>query len=242
MLNCKCPSCGKAITTGEEHAGKKARCPGCKETFVLPSAVKAAPSAERRTRPQDDDNLETVEEAPRKSKRSRDEEDDADTAEVVRKKRSARDADEDDDDLPARRRRDRDDDEDDEPRARRRRDRDDDEDDDDDRPSRRRRARDEYDDEDEEDDRPRRKKKRRKGPWADCPGCGSRGDATRVYWQYGLGFLPWFFSAVRCNRCGASYNGKHGDYNTTRYLIYFAIVIPLALAIGVLSVIFGDHR
>ena len=87
--------------------------------------------------------------------------------------------------------------------------------------------------------RPRKKKKRRKGPYADCPSCGCRGDATRIYWQYGLGFLPAFFSTVRCNRCGTHYNGKRGDYNTTRYIIYFAIVIPIALVIGVLSAMFG---
>lgn len=238
MIRCKCPHCGKEIRAGDEHAGKKGRCPGCKELFQIPlvRAVKPAPApaAERRTPPpQEDADYEVVEdddqdeapprrkparveddedEAPRKKKRARDEDDEA-IAEAPRKKRPARDED-DEDDRPRRRRpRDDEDDEDEEPRPRRKRDRDDD-----------------YDDED--DDRPRRKKKRRKGPYADCPNCRCRGDATRVYYSFGWGFLPTFFSTVRCNRCGTEYHGKHGDSNLKRYLIYMAIVIPIALVLG----------
>jgi hypothetical protein len=36
---------------------------------------------------------------------------------------------------------------------------------------------------------------------------------------------------VRCNQCGTTYNGKHGDYNTTRIIIYYAISIGVALVI-----------
>jgi hypothetical protein len=238
MIRFKCPNCGKEIRAGDEHAGKKSRCPGCKELFQIPlvRAVKPAPApvVERRTPPppkdadyevvEDDDEApprrkparveDDEDEAPRKKKRPRDDEDDEAIAEAPRKKRPARDED-DEDDRPRRKRaRDVEDDEDDEPRPRRKR------------------ARDDYDDEDEDDDRPRRKKKRRKGPYADCPNCGCRGDATRVYYSFGWGFLPTFFSTVRCNRCRTEYNGKHGDYNLKRYLIYMAIVIPIALVFG----------
>jgi hypothetical protein len=253
MIRFKCPHCGKEISAGDDATGKRGRCPGCKELFQIPAvrAAKTAPAAERRTPPppaDDEDDApprkkpsadyEVVEddeeapprrkpardeedEAPRKKKRPRDEDDDEAVAEAPRKKRPARDEEEDEeDDRPRRRRpRDEEEDEEDEPRARRRRGRDDEEDDED------------------EDDRPRRKKRRRRGPYADCPNCGSRGDATRVYYSFGWGFLPMFFSTVRCNRCGTEYNGKHGDYNLKRYLIYMAIVVPLALALGVVAAI-----
>lgn len=48
MIQLKCPHCGKDMRAGDEHAGKKVRCPGCKEVVTLPAAttaVKAAPPA-----------------------------------------------------------------------------------------------------------------------------------------------------------------------------------------------------
>jgi hypothetical protein len=234
MIRFKCPHCGKEISAGDEHAGKKGRCPGCKELFQIPAVrvSRPAPAAERRTPPPPEDDEDEApprrkpardeeddeDEAPRKKKRARDEDDDEAVAEAPRKRRPARDDEDDEDDRPRRKRtRDDEDDEDDEPRARRKRGRD--------------------EDEDDEDDRPRRKKKRRKGPYADCPNCGCRGDATRIYYSFGWGFLPMFFSTVRCNRCRTEYNGKHGDYNLKRYLIYMAIVVPIALILGIIGAI-----
>jgi hypothetical protein len=230
MIRFKCPHCGKEVSAGDEHAGKKGRCPGCRQLFLIPitraaAAVKPAPSAERRTAPDEEKeaprgnkpltDLEVVEDdedAPPPRKRARS--DDDEEEEAPRRRRPARDEDDEEDDRPARRRRARDeeDEEDEEPRPRRRR---------------------AHNEDDDEDDRPRRKKRRRRGPYADCPNCNCRGDATRVYYSFGWGFLPTFFRTVRCNRCGTEYNGKHGDYNTWRYLIYLAIVLPLALAFGV---------
>jgi hypothetical protein len=265
MIKFKCPHCGKEVSAGDEHAGKKGRCPGCKGMFVIPSAAaaKPAPSAERRTPPSavdeedappkkkkaaaydegdlevveevkkpasaksvkrrtDEDEDEAIAEAPRKKRPARDDDDDEAVAEAPRKKRPARDDDDDEDDRPRKKRGRDDDDEDDEPRARKRRGRDDDEDED-------------------EDDRPRKKRKKRRGQYANCPSCRARGDATRIYWQYGLGFLPWIFSTVRCNRCGTHYNGKNGGYNTTRYIIYFAIVIPIVIILTILGAVL-DNR
>jgi hypothetical protein len=222
MIRFACPHCGKEVSAADDHAGKKGRCPRCREVFVIPSpraAIKPAPAAERRSRPDDNDK------PPRDKKPTVD-------LEVV----------EDEDDTPPARKRSRDyEDDEDEDRPRRRRlARDEEDDEDDDRPVRRRRRREEEDDEDE-DDRPRPKRRRRRGPYAECPNCRCRGDATRVYYTFAWGLLPTFFRTVRCNRCGVEYNGKHGDYNTWRYLIYMAIVVPIALVFGFIVAIL-EHR
>jgi hypothetical protein len=263
MINFKCPHCGKDVSAGDEHAGKKGRCPGCKELFTIPAAAaKPAPAAERRTSPpandeagappkkkkggdydaadpeaveelkrrvgvkivkrqpdKDEDDLDVIDEAPRKKKPARDDEDDEAIAEAPRKKRPARD-DEDEDDRPRKKRsRDEDDDED-EPRARKKRGRD--------------------DDEEDEDDRPRKKKKRR-GQYADCPNCGCRGKATAVGFTWWGGILgPRLFSHVKCDRCGTCYNGKTGDYNTTKIAIYVGVSLVIVIALGIVGIL-AEH-
>jgi hypothetical protein len=37
-----CPSCGRTLNVKDEYAGKKARCPGCKEVLTVPFAPEAA--------------------------------------------------------------------------------------------------------------------------------------------------------------------------------------------------------
>ena len=37
MIKFNCPACGKKIAVQDEHAGKKARCPGCKQTIAIPA-------------------------------------------------------------------------------------------------------------------------------------------------------------------------------------------------------------
>jgi hypothetical protein len=88
------------------------------------------------------------------------------------------------------------------------------------------------DEEEIEEERPRRKKKkRRRGPFADCPNCGCRGDATRIWWTMWGGMVgPLIINHVRCNRCGTAYNGNHGDSNTTRIVIYLVASFGIALA------------
>jgi ribosomal protein S27E len=94
---------------------------------------------------------------------------------------------------------------------------------------------------DEDDDRPRRKKRRKtaRGDWADCPNCGCS-DAIRVHWTWWGGIIgPLFINQVRCQDCGTNYNGVHGDYNTTRILIYVLVGLGLSLIIIVGGVIAG---
>jgi hypothetical protein len=248
MIKFKCPHCSKEVSAGDENAGKKGRCPGCKGIFVIPgkAAAKPAPAAERRTPPADYDpddpnavdelkrrvGVKVVkrqpdqdeDEAPPSRKRpTRDEDEDEEAiSESPRKRRPARDEKDDEDEPRARRKRSRDEDDDEEPRARRKRDRD--------------------EDEDEEDDRPRRKRKKRRGQYANCPDCGARGDATAVGFTWWGGIIgPRLFSHVRCNRCGTCYNGKTGNYNTTAIAIYVAVGVIIGLGLAVLGIIANAH-
>src|SRR5260370_6218107 len=51
MIQVKCPHCSKDIRAADEHAGKKIRCPGCKEVLPLPAAATAVQSAAPRPAP-----------------------------------------------------------------------------------------------------------------------------------------------------------------------------------------------
>jgi phage FluMu protein Com len=86
-----------------------------------------------------------------------------------------------------------------------------------------------------EEERPRRRRKKRRrwrGEWAECPNCGAPGDATRLWYTWWGGFVgPLVICHVRCNQCGTAYNGKTGDYNTTRILIYYGIGLAIVLVV-----------
>jgi hypothetical protein len=104
---------------------------------------------------------------------------------------------------------------------------------------------------DEEEERPRRRRKggrRRRwhGEWADCPNCGAPGDATRLSYTLWGGFVgPLFICHVRCNQCGTTYNGKSGDYNTTRIIIWLVASWGIGLLILIscigLGALTGNH-
>jgi hypothetical protein len=105
----------------------------------------------------------------------------------------------------------------------------------DDRP-RRHRRRDEYED---DDARPRRRIRRR-GPYADCPNCGCPGFATKSSYTWWGGFVgPMIISCVRCQECGTRYNGTHGDYSTTRILIYHLVAAGIAVGFCLISIALG---
>jgi hypothetical protein len=105
--------------------------------------------------------------------------------------------------------------------------------------------------EEEEEERPRKRRRggrRRRwhGEWADCPNCGAPGDATRLTWTIWGGFIgPMIICHVRCNQCGTTYNGKSGDSNTTRIIIYYAISFGIGVLILIsclgLNLMNGNH-
>jgi hypothetical protein len=197
MIKFKCSQCGKEISAADEHAGRKAKCPGCQAIVQIPGA-RAAPAPPkpppRPVVPAVDEVEEAVEEAPPRPRKP--------AVPAVKAGKPRRDEDEDVEDIEEVQE-----------------------------------APDE-DEEEEEDDRPRkmrrkgRKRGRWHGEWADCPNCGAPGDATRLTYTFWGGFIgPMIINTVRCNQCGTTYNGKHGDYNTTRIIIYYAVSIGIALVI-----------
>ncbi len=44
-IETQCSGCGSRLRVGDEHAGKKARCPGCGELTSLPAAHESSPAA-----------------------------------------------------------------------------------------------------------------------------------------------------------------------------------------------------
>ena len=67
MIHITCRHCSRAIRAADEYAGKKIRCPGCKEVLALPGGapatavqpppvVKAAPPPPPKRRPVDEDD------------------------------------------------------------------------------------------------------------------------------------------------------------------------------------------
>ena len=45
MIKFRCHHCGKDINAPDQHAGKKAKCPGCKEVLVIPTGLGLHPTA-----------------------------------------------------------------------------------------------------------------------------------------------------------------------------------------------------
>jgi hypothetical protein len=70
--------------------------------------------------------------------------------------------------------------------------------------------------------------------FAPCPKCQSN-DAEKVNFTWWGGLVgPRLLKHVKCNRCGATYNGKTGQPNTTAIIIYTVVLLAIAIAAGVL--------
>lgn len=208
MIRFACSQCGKMISAGDEHAGRKAKCPMCQAVQVIPAAgadpVKpagrpAAPApAQTPPRPAAPPSRAVQPAKPARKPP----EDDYEEAEELEEVEEVPEEVEEDFEVVE-----------------------------------------EVPEEEEERPRPRKKKKKRRkwhGEWADCPNCGAPGDATRLSWTLWGGFIgPLFINHVRCNQCGSTYNGKHGDSNTGRIAIYIAVNVGIALVIVCASVLTG---
>ncbi len=67
---------------------------------------------------------------------------------------------------------------------------------------------------------------------APCPGCGAA-EAKPISWTLWGGALgPRMFHHVRCKRCGAAYNGKTGQYNTTAITMYLLVSVAIGAITG----------
>jgi hypothetical protein len=70
------------------------------------------------------------------------------------------------------------------------------------------------------------------GPqFAPCPRCNAT-DAKRVDFSLWGGVIgPRLLTHVKCNQCGAKYNGKTGRSNTMPIVIYSVVVFGIVLAL-----------
>jgi hypothetical protein len=227
MIQFKCQQCGHAIKVGDAFAGKKGKCPHCKNPVEVP---RSAASSDVGLVPVDEDGPAQKPAAPKKpaavpakspavkagppaAARSKAPPPD----EVVEVVEEVEEVEEDVEvvveEAPRKKRRPADDEEEDRPRA----------------GKKHAVAEDEDEPEEDEGDRPRRKKKGRRGEWADCPECGCPGHAEKVKYTWWGGILaPALFSIVECNKCGSRYNGKSGKNYTVGmilYLAFFTLVI-----------------
>ncbi|HTU16723.1 MAG TPA: MJ0042-type zinc finger domain-containing protein [Gemmataceae bacterium] len=99
MAAVECPKCGKSLKVNDSLAGKRVRCPGCKNPFVVPDApvvelvedeeeqeerVTKRPRRDAARRPRDE---EEDDDKPRRPRRSRDEEEDDDEPRRPRRRR-----------------------------------------------------------------------------------------------------------------------------------------------------------
>ena len=60
--------------------------------------------------------------------------------------------------------------------------------------------------------------------FAPCPKCRNANAQQLSFTWWGGVLGPKLFTHVKCQTCGAKYNGKTGRNNTTNIVIYFAIV------------------
>jgi predicted nucleic-acid-binding Zn-ribbon protein len=71
--------------------------------------------------------------------------------------------------------------------------------------------------------------------FAQCPKCRNANAQQLSFTWWGGVIGPKLFTHVKCQTCGAKYNGKTGKNNTTNIIIYFAIV---GIIVFVLSFVF----
>lgn len=179
------------------------------------------PRKGRKPTPRDDEDEEPPRKKPRRPPRAEDEEDVEEVVEAVEE------------------------DEDEErPRKGRKRAVDEDEEEEEEPPRKRRKKPAAEEEAEDEDDRPRRKGKKRRrsrgprGDYADCPECGAPGNATKVYYTWWGGFLgPIMLNHVRCDECGAGYNGSSGNSNKTAITLFIIFDLLIITMAGVLLIL-----
>lgn len=64
--------------------------------------------------------------------------------------------------------------------------------------------------------------------YAPCPRCGQSTAKKMGFTMWGGMIGPRLLSHVRCQACGATYNGKTGGSNTTNIVVYILAVFFLA--------------
>lgn len=83
--------------------------------------------------------------------------------------------------------------------------------------------------------------------FAQCPKCSSSNAEQLKFTWWGGVIGPKILKHVKCNSCGAKYNGKTGKDNTTGIIIYSVVVGVIAFSLmfvvfGVLGVLMMSSR
>jgi hypothetical protein len=60
--------------------------------------------------------------------------------------------------------------------------------------------------------------------FAPCPKCNSAAASQLKFTWWGGALGPKLITHVKCNACGNKYNGKTGQDNTTKIVVYFLVV------------------
>ena len=79
----KCPDCGKSLKVGDDLAGKRVRCPGCKNPFVVPESAPVLEAVDEEEEQEEQEERVTAKPRPRRdavrtppARRPRDDEED----------------------------------------------------------------------------------------------------------------------------------------------------------------------
>jgi hypothetical protein len=213
MIALKCPHCAKGIRAPDEQAGKRVRCPGCKEVLTVPAATTAVQSAPIAVKPKP---------PPLPKRAAIDDEEPVVVVPVIEETDA-------EDDRPRRarnRRREEEDEDDDRPRRRRSRYDDDDEEDEDDRP-RRRRSR-------------RRRGAYADCPNCDAPGDATQ--VSWTLWGGLVGpWLLTHVRCNRCGYCYNGKSGKSNTTAIILYIVVPIIIAMPLIICGALGALMGHH-
>lgn len=72
-----------------------------------------------------------------------------------------------------------------------------------------------------------------------CPNCGSTDIKKVGYTWWGGALGPKMLHHVKCNTCGTAYNGKTGQSNTMKILLYNMAVIVIIILLYLVLINMG---
>ena len=72
-----------------------------------------------------------------------------------------------------------------------------------------------------------------------CPNCGSTDIKKVGYTWWGGALGPKMLNHVKCNTCGTAYNGKTGQSNAMKILLYNLAVIAIVILVYLLLINIG---
>ncbi len=68
-------------------------------------------------------------------------------------------------------------------------------------------------------------------PYMPCPGCGASDSSRVIFTWWGSLIGPALLTHVECPHCRTDYNGKTGESNTTKIVIYSLVALAIVLVL-----------